>query len=137
MNWNDLSMTDRATYIKLGIKNGITNLNTIRGFYNKYAEGGPIKPLRATPTLRRKFYETDEEYQERINNYDTLDTASVISENQRISEENKRNRQQYLQSEEGKRKYSEIQRENESVLGIMQNAGDFLKFGYDSFIKDK
>ena len=43
MSWNDLSMTDRATYIKLGVENGITNLDTIRGIYNKYVKGGPIK----------------------------------------------------------------------------------------------
>lgn len=38
--WNKLSMTDRAAYIKLGIDNGITDLATIRNTYNKYAEGG-------------------------------------------------------------------------------------------------
>ena len=38
--WNKLSMTDRAAYIKLGIDNGITDLATIRDTYNKYAEGG-------------------------------------------------------------------------------------------------
>lgn len=43
MKWNDLSMTDRAAYIKLGVENGITDLNTIRNIYNKYEEGGPIK----------------------------------------------------------------------------------------------
>ena len=39
--WNKLSMTDRAAYIKLGIDNGITDLATIRDTYNKFAEGGP------------------------------------------------------------------------------------------------
>lgn len=41
MSWNDLSMSDRASYIKLGINNGITDLNTIREVYNKFEEGGP------------------------------------------------------------------------------------------------
>lgn len=40
--WNKLSMKDRAEYIKLGVANGITDLSTIRGAYNKYAEGGFI-----------------------------------------------------------------------------------------------
>ena len=40
MSWDKLSMTDRAAYIKLGVENGITDLNTIRSIYNKYAEGG-------------------------------------------------------------------------------------------------
>lgn len=43
MSWNKLSMRDRAAYIKLGINNGITDLNTIREIYNKFANGGPIK----------------------------------------------------------------------------------------------
>lgn len=40
MSWNDLSMADRAKYIKLGVKNGITSLDNIRDAYNSYAEGG-------------------------------------------------------------------------------------------------
>ena len=43
MNWSDLSMKDRASYIKLGIENGITDLGTIREVYNKFAKGGPLK----------------------------------------------------------------------------------------------
>lgn len=43
MSWNDLSMADRAAYIKLGVENGITDLNTIRNAYNEFAKGGPIK----------------------------------------------------------------------------------------------
>ena len=42
MSWNKLSMRDRAAYIKLGINNGITDLNTIREIYNKFEEGGPL-----------------------------------------------------------------------------------------------
>ena len=38
MSWNKLSMRDRAAYIKLGINNGITDLNTIREIYNKFEE---------------------------------------------------------------------------------------------------
>ena len=44
MSWNDLSMADRAAYIKLGVENGITDLNVIRGIYNKYANGGNMQP---------------------------------------------------------------------------------------------
>ena len=40
MSWNDLSMADRAAYIKLGLDSGITNLGVIRNIYNKYANGG-------------------------------------------------------------------------------------------------
>ena len=43
MSWNDLSMKDKASYIRMGVENGITDLDTIREAYNKFAEGGPIK----------------------------------------------------------------------------------------------
>lgn len=108
MNWSDLSMKDRASYIKLMVENGIYNLNSIRTIYNSFAGGGPIKATRATPTLKKKSWETDEEYEERINSYSNVDTAAIIAENQRTIEENKRNRQQYLYTEEGKRRQTQI-----------------------------
>lgn len=40
--WNDLSMRERAAYIKAGVNNGIYDLNTIRNSYNSFAEGGPL-----------------------------------------------------------------------------------------------
>lgn len=116
MNWSDLSMKDRASYIKLMVENGIYNLNSIRTIYNSFAEGGPIKAMRATPTLKKKSWETDEEYKERISSYSKVDTAAIISENQRIIEENKRNRQQYLQTEEGKRRQAQIQEEDTKLF---------------------
>lgn len=116
MNWSDLSMKDRASYIKLMVENGIYNLNSIRTIYNSFAEGGPIKATRATPTLKKKSWETDEEYKERINSYSKADTAAIIAENQRIIEENKRNRQQYLQTEEGKRRQAQVQEEDTKLF---------------------
>ena len=47
MNWSDLSMKDRAAYIKIGLDNGITNLKIIRDTYNRYAKGGPLNPYSA------------------------------------------------------------------------------------------
>lgn len=38
--WNDLSMTDRARLIAMGVQSGITDINTIRNSYNSLAEGG-------------------------------------------------------------------------------------------------
>lgn len=43
MSWNNLSMKDKASYIRMGVENGITDLDTIREVYNKFANGGPIK----------------------------------------------------------------------------------------------
>ena len=116
MNWSDLSMKDRASYIKLMVENGIYNLNSIRTIYNSFAGGGPIKATRATPTLKKKSWETDEEYEERINSYSNVDTAAIMAENQRTIEENKRNRQQYLQTEEGKRRQAQIQEEDTKLF---------------------
>ena len=121
MSWDNLSMADRATYIKLGLDSGITDLKVIRDTYNKYAEGGPVtRPTRATPTLKRKSWETDEEYEERINSYSNVDTAAIIAENQRIMEENKRNMQQYLQTEEGKRRQAQIREEDTKLFNIIR-----------------
>lgn len=43
MSWNDLSMKDKASYIRMGVENGITDLDIVREVYNKFADGGPIK----------------------------------------------------------------------------------------------
>lgn len=42
MSWNNLSMKDKASYIRMGVENGITDLDTIREAYNKFAEGGSL-----------------------------------------------------------------------------------------------
>lgn len=47
MSWNDLSMKDKASYIRMGVENGITNLKIIRDTYNRYAKGGPLNPYSA------------------------------------------------------------------------------------------
>lgn len=41
--WKNLSMKDKASYIRMGVENGITDLDTIREVYNKFANGGPLK----------------------------------------------------------------------------------------------
>ena len=48
MKWNELSMADRANYIKLGVANGIIDLNTISSTYNMYANGGSTRRERVT-----------------------------------------------------------------------------------------
>lgn len=39
-NWNNLSMHDRANYIRVGVSSGITKLSDIHRAYNTYAKGG-------------------------------------------------------------------------------------------------
>ena len=38
MKWNDLPMAERAKYIQLGVKNGITNLYEIKNYYNSFVK---------------------------------------------------------------------------------------------------
>ena len=40
MSWNELSLKDKADYIKESVNNGIYNLSDIKNRYNMYAEGG-------------------------------------------------------------------------------------------------
>lgn len=42
MEWSKLSMPERAKYIRLGVENGIADINSIRKIYNEYAKGGYI-----------------------------------------------------------------------------------------------
>lgn len=42
-NWNDLSMKERAAYIKAGVKNGLRSIDDIQKSYNDFANGGPKK----------------------------------------------------------------------------------------------
>lgn len=42
MSWNELSLKDKAAYIKESVNNGIYNLSDIRNRYNMYASGGYI-----------------------------------------------------------------------------------------------
>lgn len=68
--WDNLSMTERAQYIKLGVDNGCTNLKNIREAYNSYKKnkfilGGPMPlmlhtlsiPEDATPEQRKQLEE--------------------------------------------------------------------------------
>lgn len=57
-SWNDLSMADRAKYIKLGVDQGIRNIDHIRSAYNKYGQGGfSEQQEQQTAQLANKGYE--------------------------------------------------------------------------------
>lgn len=107
MSWNDLSMADRATYIKLMVENGIYDLSSIRTIYNSFAMGGP-KSTKNTSVPERRSWETEEEYERRMSSYSM---ASAERSKEKI-EELRRERQQYLQTEEGKRRQAQIQEED-------------------------
>lgn len=57
--WNDLSMAERASYIKLAVENGVTDLSQIRDTYNKYAEGGDFSAGAMTDALYKSAEEVE------------------------------------------------------------------------------
>lgn len=56
MSWNNLSMKDRASYIRMGVESGITDLGTIREAYNKFTEGGN---LNVNDNHKKRIYDHD------------------------------------------------------------------------------
>ena len=53
--WNDLTMSERADVIKMAVKAGLRDMNSIRKFYDdslKYADGGSIN---ISPSKRGTF----------------------------------------------------------------------------------
>lgn len=51
--WNDLSMADKAKYIKLAVQNKVTSLSDIIDTYNIYAEGGPYSAGNMVTAIKR------------------------------------------------------------------------------------
>ena len=49
MEWNDLSMQERAEVMKLALENGIYDLNTIKEGYNEFAKGGYVREKNDNP----------------------------------------------------------------------------------------
>lgn len=53
--WNDLTMSERADVIKMAVKAGLRDMQSIRKFYDdslKYAEGGPKSNISYVDTVR-------------------------------------------------------------------------------------
>lgn len=48
--WKDLSMLERAALIKLGVDNGVYDIDEIKSSYNQYKNGG-YKP---SSTIKKK-----------------------------------------------------------------------------------
>lgn len=92
MSWNDLSMKDKASYIRMGVENGITDLDTIREVYNKFAEGGN---LNVNDSPEKRIYDHDKgvyyvEGQDAPNNIDySLDEFTQEQINEINSKYNK------------------------------------------------
>lgn len=64
MKWNDLSMADRAKYIKAGVDSGLTDLDSIHKAYHKYVPGGYLDWKEAIYKQRSKPGEEFDIYDE-------------------------------------------------------------------------
>ena len=62
MMWNKLSMADRAKYIALGVKHGVTSLDSIRDIYNSYAEGGRTNDEGKRQPVREEILKQPDNY---------------------------------------------------------------------------
>lgn len=59
--WDSLSMKERAELIKIGVQNGITDLQELRNYYNKFDDGGfldrAVQAVKAGYNKIKKYFE--------------------------------------------------------------------------------
>lgn len=82
MSWNELSLKDKADYIKESVNNGIYNLSNIRNRYNMYAEGGykPSENIKKRITnWEGSSMRTNRSFQAEANDFNRVIPSSVRS----------------------------------------------------------
>lgn len=82
MNWNKLSLKDKADYIKESVNNGIYNLSDIRNRYNMYAEGGykPSESIKKRITnWEGSSMKTNRSFQAEANDFNRVIPSSIRS----------------------------------------------------------
>lgn len=82
MSWNELSLKDKADYIKESVNNGIYNLSDIRNRYNMYAEGGykPSENIKKRITnWEGSSMRTNRSFQAEANDFNRVIPSSVRS----------------------------------------------------------
>ena len=82
MSWNELSLKDKADYIKESVNNGIYNLSDIRNRYNIYAEGGykPSESIKKRITnWEGSSMRTNRSFQAEANDFNRVIPASIRS----------------------------------------------------------
>lgn len=70
--WDELSMAERANYIRLGVQNGIVSLDGIKEVYNKYADGGKVKTRAGVHNIGNYVILEGEDFYRRVNSDGTL-----------------------------------------------------------------
>lgn len=82
MNWNELSLKDKAYYIKEAVNNGIYNLSDIRNRYNKYDDGGykPSESIKKRITnWEGSSMRTNRSFQAEANDFNRVIPSSIRS----------------------------------------------------------
>lgn len=82
MNWNELSLKDKADYIKESVNNGIYNLSDIRNRYNIYANGGykPSESIKKRITnWEGSSMRTNRSFQAEANDFNRVIPSSIRS----------------------------------------------------------
>lgn len=82
MSWNELSLKNKADYIKESVNNGIYNLSDIRNRYNMYAEGGykPSESIKKRITnWEGSSMRTNRSFQAEANDFNRVIPSSVRS----------------------------------------------------------
>lgn len=82
MSWNELSLKDKADYIKESVNNGIYNLSDIRNRYNMYANGGykPSESIKKRITnLEGSSMRTNRSFQAEANDFNRVIPSSIRS----------------------------------------------------------
>lgn len=82
MSWNELSLKDKADYIKEAVNNGIYNLSDIRNRYNMYAEGGykPSESIKKRITnWEGSSMRTNRSFQAEANDFNRVIPSSIRS----------------------------------------------------------
>lgn len=82
MSWNELSLKDKADYIKKSVNNGIYNLSDIRNRYNMYANGGykPSESIKKRITnWEGSSMRTNRSFQAEANDFNRVIPSSIRS----------------------------------------------------------
>lgn len=82
MSWNELSLKDKADYIKESVNNGIYNLSYIRNRYNMYANGGykPSESIKKRITnWEGSSMRTNRSFQAEANDFNRVIPSSIRS----------------------------------------------------------
>ena len=81
----------------------------------KYQRGNVV-PVRATPTLKKKSWESEEDYQDRISRQSKENIDSIKQEQLKAKQLNIKNRKEYINSKEGQLRMKKNQNKDSQLF---------------------